>query len=214
MTDRAYSLAVLISGNGSNLQAIINGCADGRIAATIRCDIKNVADAYGLQRARQAGIPTEILAHGEYPDRLLYDAKLARLLDGYDVDLIVLAGFMRILGVKFINSYDHRIINLHPSLLPRHKGLDTHAHVLRAGDKMHGASVHFVTADLDSGPVISQASTPVEADDTAQTLQYKIHGLEHEILPRVVGWFAQHRVELVDGQVLLDGSVIEQPVFP
>jgi phosphoribosylglycinamide formyltransferase-1 len=214
VTDRAYSLAVLISGNGSNLQAIIDGCAEGRIDATIRCVISNVADAYGLQRARQAGIPTEILAHGEYPDRLLYDAKLARLLDGYDVDLIVLAGFMRILGVKFINSYDHRIINLHPSLLPRHKGLDTHAHVLRAGDKMHGASVHFVTADLDSGPVISQASTPVEADDTAQTLQYKIHGLEHEILPRVVGWFAQHRVELVDGQVLLDGSVIEQPVFP
>ena len=214
MTDRAYSLAVLISGNGSNLQAIIDRCADGRIDATIRCVISNVADAYGLQRARQAGIPTEILAHGDYPDRLLYDAKLARLLDGYDVDLIVLAGFMRILGVKFINSYDHRIINLHPSLLPRHKGLDTHAHVLRAGDKMHGASVHFVTADLDSGPVISQASTPVEADDTAQTLQYKIHGLEHEILPRVVGWFAQHRVELVDGQVLLDGSVIEQPVFP
>jgi phosphoribosylglycinamide formyltransferase-1 len=214
VTDRAYSLAVLISGNGSNLQAIIDGCAEGRIDATIRCVISNVADAYGLQRARQAGIPTEILAHGEYPDRLLYDAKLARLLDGYDVDLIVLAGFMHILGVKFINSYDHRIINLHPSLLPRHKGLDTHAHVLRAGDKMHGASVHFVTADLDSGPVISQASTPVEADDTAQTLQYKIHGLEHEILPRVVGWFAQHRVELVDGQVLLDGSVIEQPVFP
>jgi phosphoribosylglycinamide formyltransferase-1 len=214
VTDRAYSLAVLISGNGSNLQAIINGCAEGRIDATIRCVISNVADAYGLQRARQAGIPTEILAHGEYPDRLLYDAKLARLLDGYDVDLIVLAGFMRILGVKFINSYDHRIINLHPSLLPRHKGLDTHAHVLRAGDKMHGASVHFVTTDLDSGPVISQASTPVETDDTAHTLQYKIHGLEHEILPRVVGWFAQHRVELVDGQVLLDGSVIEQPVFP
>ena len=214
MTDRAYSLAVLISGDGSNLQAIIDGCAEGRIDATIRCVISNVADAYGLQRARQAGIPTEILAHGEYPDRLLYDAKLARLLDGYDVDLIVLAGFMRILGVKFINKYDHRIINLHPSLLPRHKGLDTHAHVLRAGDKMHGASVHFVTTDLDSGPVISQASTPVEANDTAQSLQYKIHGLEHEILPRVVGWFAQHRVELVDGQVLLDGSVIEQPVFP
>ena len=214
MTDRAYSLAVLISGDGSNLQAIIDGCAEGRIDATIRCVISNVADAYGLQRARQAGIPTEILAHGDYPDRLLYDAKLARLLDGYDVDLIVLAGFMRILGVKFINSYDHRIINLHPSLLPRHKGLDTHAHVLRAGDKMHGASVHFVTTDLDSGPVISQASTPVEANDTAQSLQYKIHGLEHEILPRVVGWFAQHRVELVDGQVLLDGSVIEQPVFP
>jgi phosphoribosylglycinamide formyltransferase-1 len=214
MTDRAYSLAVLISGNGSNLQAIIDGCADGRIDATIRCVISNVADAYGLQRARRAGIATEILAHGDYPDRSLYDTELAGLLDGYDVDLIVLAGFMRILGAKFINSYAHRIINLHPSLLPRHKGLDTHAHVLRAGDKMHGASVHFVTADLDSGPVITQASTPVEADDTEDTLQYKIHGLEHVILPRVVGWFAQHRVELSDGQVLLDGSVIEQPVSP
>ncbi len=214
MTERAYSLAVLISGNGSNLQAIIDGCADGRIDATIRCVISNVADAYGLRRAQRAGIPTEVLAHGDYPERSLYDAELAGLLDGYDVDLIVLAGFMRILGAKFINSYAHRIINLHPSLLPRHKGLDTHAHVLRAGDKMHGASVHFVTADLDSGPVITQASTPVETDDTEETLQYKIHGLEHEILPRVVGWFAQHRVELMGGQVLLDGSIIEQPVSP
>ena len=214
MTDRTFSLAVLISGNGSNLQAIIDGCADGQIDATIHCVISNVADAYGLQRARLAGIPTHSLAHGDYPDRSLYDAELARLLDGYGVQLIVLAGFMRILGAPFINKYAHRIINLHPSLLPRHKGLDTHARVLEAGDKVHGASVHFVTADLDSGPVISQASIPVEADDTAETLQYKIHGLEHEILPRVVGWFAQHRVELVDGQVLLDGSVIEQAVSP
>ncbi len=214
MTDGTFSLAVLISGNGSNLQAIIDGCADGQIDATIHCVISNVADAYGLQRARQAGIPTHSLAHGDYPDRSLYDAELARLLDGYGVELIVLAGFMRILGAPFINKYAHRIINLHPSLLPRHKGLDTHARVLEAGDKVHGASVHFVTADLDSGPVISQASIPVEADDTAETLQYKVHGLEHEILPRVVGWFAQHRVELVDGQVLLDGSVIEQPVLP
>lgn len=214
MTGRAYSLAVLISGNGSNLQTIIDGCANGQIDATIRCVISNVADAYGLQRARRAGIATEILAHGDYPDRSLYDAALANLLDGYNVDLIVLAGFMRILGAKFINSYAHRIINLHPSLLPRHKGLDTHTHVLRAGDKRHGASVHFVTADLDSGPVITQASIPVAAGDTEETLQYKIHRLEHVILPRVVGWFAQHRVELADGQVLLDGNIIAQPVCP
>ena len=214
MTDGTFSLAVLISGNGSNLQAIIDGCADGQIDAAIHCVISNVADAYGLQRARLAGIPTHSLAHGDYPDRSLYDAELARLLDGYGVELIVLAGFMRILGATFINKYAHRIINLHPSLLPRHKGLDTHARVLEGGDKVHGASVHFVTAGLDSGPVISQASIPVEADDTAETLQYKVHGLEHEILPRVVAWFAQHRVELVDGQVLLDGSVIEQPVSP
>ena len=214
MTDGTFSLAVLISGNGSNLQAIIDGCADGKIDATIHCVISNVADAFGLQRARQAGIPTHTLAHGDYPDRSLYDAELARLLDGYGVELIVLAGFMRILGATFINKYAHRIINLHPSLLPRHKGLDTHARVLEAGDKVHGASVHFVTADLDSGPVITQASIPVEADDTVETLQYKIHGLEHKILPRVVGWFAQHRVELVDGQVLLDDGIIEQPVSP
>lgn len=214
MTEGTFSLAVLISGNGSNLQAIIDGCADGQIDATINCVISNVADAYGLQRARQAGIPTHALAHGDYPDRSLYETELARLLDGYGVELIVLAGFMRILGATFINKYSHRIINLHPSLLPRHKGLDTHARVLKAGDDVHGASVHFVTADLDSGPVITQASMPVEANDTVQTLQYKIHGLEHKILPRVVGWFAQHRVELVKGRVLLDGNVIEQPVSP
>ena len=131
MTDRTYTLAVLISGNGSNLQEIIDACSEGRIDATISCVISNVAEAYGLQRARQAGIPTHTLAHGDYPDRSLYDAALARLLEAYAVELIVLAGFMRILGIEFINKYAHRIINLHPSLLPRHKGLDTHARVLR-----------------------------------------------------------------------------------
>jgi len=211
VTDRTYTLAVLISGNGSNLQAIIDGCSDGRIDAKISCVISNVTDAYGLQRARQAAIPTHTLVHGDYPGRSLYDAALARLLECYEVELIVLAGFMRILGIEFINRYEHRIINLHPSLLPKHKGLDTHARVLRDGDKIHGASVHFVTAELDSGPVITQAQTAVDADDTVETLQYAIHGLEHEILPRVVGWFAHNRVELVDGQVLLDGRVIEQP---
>lgn len=211
MTERKFSLAILISGNGSNLQTIIDRCADGRITATIYCVISNEADAYGLQRARRAGIPTHILPHTACSDRSLYDAKLANLLDGYQVDLIVLAGFMRILGDKFINKYPQRIINLHPSLLPKYKGLDTHARVLKAGDRMHGASVHFVTPELDSGPVIAQASVPVETGDTEETLRQKVSRLEHQVLPRVVDWFAHGRLNLVDNQVLLDGRIIEQP---
>jgi len=118
---------------------------------------------------------------------------------------------MRILGDKFINKYPQRIINLHPSLLPKYKGLDTHARVLKAGDRMHGASVHFVTPELDSGPVIAQASVPVETGDTEETLRQKVSRLEHQVLPRVVDWFAHGRLNLVDNQVLLDGRIIEQP---
>ena len=209
MTGSKAALAVLISGHGSNLQAIIDSCNKGEIAASIRCVISNEAKAYGLQRAQQANIPTNVLSHTEFSDRKLFDDALANLIDGYNIDLIVLAGFMRILGADFIKRYEHRIINIHPSLLPKYKGLDTHARALSAGDKIHGASVHFVTADLDGGPVITQESIPVESSDTAETLQQKVHRIEHEILPRTIGWFADNRLRVVDGKVLLDGKLID-----
>ena len=196
MTERKFSLAILISGNGSNLQTIIDRCADGRITATIYCVISNEADAYGLQRARRAGIPTHILPHTACSDRSLYDAKLANLLDGYQVDLIVLAGLMRILGDKFINKYPQRIINLHPSLLPKYKGLDTHARVLKAGDRMHGASVHFVTPELDSGPVIAQASVPVQAGESPEALQKRVLAAEHRLYAETLQRIASGELDL------------------
>lgn len=209
MTDPSIALAVLISGNGSNLQAIIDSCKRGEIAANISCVISNEAEAYGLRRAQQAGIPNHVLSHTEFSERKLFDGALARLIDSYKVDLIVLAGFMRILGAGFIKRYEHRIINVHPSLLPKYKGLNTHARALSAGDKLHGASVHFVTPDLDGGPVITQVSIPVQSDDTVETLQQRVHRIEHEILPRTIGWFAENRLRVVDGQVLLDGKLID-----
>ena len=191
------------------MQAIIDSCDRGEIAASISSVISNDAEAYGLQRAQQANIPTHVLSHTEFSTRKLFDDALANLIDSYNVDLIVLAGFMRILGAEFIKKYEHRIINIHPSLLPKYKGLDTHARVLSAGDKLHGASVHFVTADLDSGPVITQEKIPVESGDTEESLQQKVHRIEHEILPRTIGWFAENRLSVVDGQVFLDDELIE-----
>lgn len=210
MSTCPISLAVLISGNGSNLQAIIDSCNRGKVSAAIQCVISNEADAYGLQRARQANIPTHVLQHSEFPSRQLYDIALANLIDEYNVDLIVLAGFMRILGADFVKKYQYRVVNLHPSLLPKYKGLNTHARVLCAGDEIHGASVHFVSPDLDSGPVIVQAGIPVEPGDTVESLQKKVHRLEHAILPRAIGWFAENRLTVQDGDVLLDGEPIEQ----
>lgn len=210
MTDRTFSVAVLISGNGSNLQAIIDHCKAGRIKANICCVISNTADAYGLERARKAGIQTHVLSHKEFPSREQYDLELATLLKTCHPDLIILAGFMRILGAAFIDNFPDRIINLHPSLLPNHKGLDTHTRVLEAGDREHGASVHLVTPDLDSGPVLIQSSITVADDDTAQSLQQKIHELEHEILPRVVSWFADHRITVSGDRILLDGVPVRR----
>lgn len=210
MTGRMFSLAVLISGNGSNLQVIIDKCAAGEIRAKVCCVISNEQDAYGLERARRAGIPIHVLSHRDYARRTQYDLELAALLEPCDADLIVLAGFMRILGEGFIDRFPNRIINLHPSLLPKYKGLDTHARVLKAGEDTHGVSVHLVTPDLDSGPLVAQASIAVTDVDTAETLQERVHGLEHEILPRVVGWFADRRIKIDGHRVFLDDMPINR----
>jgi len=197
-------IVVLISGNGSNLQAIIDAIDSGQIPAEIVAVISNKADAYGLQRAHAADISTDILAYAGFTDREQYDQALMACIDKYQPDLIVLAGFMRILTDSFVNHYHGRMLNIHPSLLPKYKGLHTHRRVLEAGDKEHGATVHFVTAELDSGPIAVQGKIPVLETDTEQALAQRVHAIEHQIYPQAVMWFAQGRLRLTDNTVLFD----------
>ena len=203
---RPIGLVVLISGNGSNLQAIIDAIDAGEITARIRAVISNNPDAYGLERARRAGIPVEVVDHRDFPDRESYDRALQAVIDRYRPDLVVLAGFMRILTPAFVEHYAGRMLNIHPSLLPRYQGLDTHRRVLEAGDSVHGVSVHFVTPELDSGPIVLQAEVPVEPGDTEADLARKVHAEEHVIYPRVIRWFAEGRLKLDGDRVLLDGQ--------
>lgn len=199
-------LVVLISGRGSNLQAIIDAIAAGRIAATVAAVISNRPEAPGLQRARDAGIPTEVVDHRAYASRAEFERALAERIDRYRPDLVVLAGFLRILGDDFIERYAGRLMNIHPSLLPAFPGLDTHARALAAGVRRHGASVHFVTREVDRGPLIVQATVPVRPDDTPQSLAERVLLEEHRIYPLAIGWFADGRLTIKEGKVLLDGA--------
>jgi phosphoribosylglycinamide formyltransferase-1 len=205
-SDSPLHVVVLVSGKGSNLQALIDAINAGRITADIRAVISNNPDAYGLIRAQQAGIPTEVVDHREFPDRASYDRALQACIDHYQPELVVLAGFMRILTDDFVNHYLGRMINIHPSLLPKYQGLNTHQRALDAGDTVHGVSVHFVTPELDGGPVILQAGVPVHAGDTAKTLARRVLEREHVIYPLVVRWFADGRLQLEGDQVLLDSQ--------
>jgi len=206
-------IVVLISGSGSNLQVLIDAAAAGTLPVHIRAVISNRADAHGLQRAVRAAIPAHVVDHRDYASARQYGAALRDIIDPYAPGLIVLAGFMRILDPVFINHFKNRVINLHPSLLPRYPGLDTHRRVLNNGDRVHGASVHFVTEELDAGPVIIQGSVDVETTDTAETLKRKIHEVEHRILPQAVRWFAEGRLGVTAGRVLLDGRVSPEQVL-
>lgn len=208
VTDSPLALVVLISGNGSNLQAIIDAIQARQLHAEIRAVISNSPDAYGLTRARQASIPARILDHREYPSREAYDQALQALIDEYQPQLVILAGFMRILTTAFVNHYHGRMLNIHPSLLPKYQGLNTHQRVLEAGDTIHGVSVHFVTPELDGGPVILQAEIPVHNGDTAEDLAQRVHQQEHVIYPLVIGWFADGRLKLHDETVLFDGKPV------
>jgi phosphoribosylglycinamide formyltransferase-1 len=205
------SIVVLISGTGSNLQALIDAIKAGTLKADIRAVISNRSDATGLQRAQQAGIATHVIKNSDHTDRSHYDAALRECIDRYQPQLVILAGFMRILGAELVNHYRGRMLNIHPSLLPDFRGLDTHQRVLDAGRREHGASVHFVTPDLDSGPVVLQAVIAVNADDTAQSLQQRVHQQEHIIYPMAVGWFAEGRLRYQHDEALLDGTRITQP---
>lgn len=207
MTAAAHPLpvVVLISGNGSNLQAIIDAVRTG-LPASIRAVISNNPQAYGLRRAREAGIPADTIDHHEYDSRETFDQALRSRIDYYQPKLVVLAGFMRILTDKFVRHYYGHIVNIHPSLLPRYQGLNTHQRVLDAGDEIHGVSVHFVSPELDAGPVILQAEIPVHTGDDADTLARRIHEQEHVIYPQVIRWFAEGRLRLQGNNVLLDNE--------
>ncbi len=212
MSRAAPRVAVLISGEGSNLQALVDAAGAGKLGAEIAVVVSDRAAARGLVRARNAGVPARHLG-GKGVARDAYDESLATLLAEYSPDLLVLAGFMRILSPTFVGRFDGRMLNIHPSLLPNYPGLDTHRRVLEAGERWHGATVHFVTADLDAGPSILQYRLPVRSDDTAESLAARVHVGEHFILPRTVEWFVGGRLRLENGSVMLDGKRLSQPVI-
>lgn len=197
------NIVVLISGRGSNLAALL----DAKLPATFAAVISNKADAAGLALARARGIPALVVAHRDYGSREAFDAALAAAIDRHAPALVVLAGFMRILTPGFVDRYAGRLINVHPSLLPSFTGLDTHRRALEAGVKIHGCTVHFVTADLDHGPIIAQAAVPVLEGDTEETLAARVLAEEHRILPQAVRWFAQGRLVIVDGRVRVAGEL-------
>ena len=209
---KPLSLVVLISGSGSNLQTLIDGIVDGAINAKISLVISNNPDAYGLERASLAGIPTEALAHGDFASRDDFDRALMQAIDEYNPSLVVLAGFMRLLGDDFVHHYVGRMLNIHPSLLPKYRGLHTHQRALDAGDSEHGATVHFVTPELDNGPLILQAAVPILEEDNAQLLAARVLEQEHIIYPLVVSWFADRRLKLKGDLVMLDEKVLVEPV--
>ncbi len=212
MNDRPRRTAVLISGSGSNLQSFIDKAATGDIDLELCIVFSNRPDAFGLTRARKAGIPTECLEHGEYPNRESFDRAVAAVLDAYEPDLIVLAGFMRILSPWFVQHYAGRILNIHPALLPAYPGLDTHQRVLDAGETWHGSTVHFVTEELDGGPRILQGRLAVNPDESADELCQRVQALEHQIYPEAAQWFGQGRLEFRDGAAWLDGALLSDPV--
>lgn len=205
------ALVVLISGNGSNLQAIINAIKAGRLSARIAAAISNRADVLGLQRAADAGIPTVTLNHTRFDSRAAFDQALQAQIDDFEPDLVVLAGFMRILTPDFVRHYAGRMLNIHPSLLPLYKGLHTHRRVLEDGGHEHGVSVHFVTPELDGGPVIIQAKVPVLPSDTEQSLAQRVQEQEHIIYPRAIQWFLEGRLKLESNQAMLDGKALTRP---
>jgi phosphoribosylglycinamide formyltransferase-1 len=212
MTRPTTRVAVLISGEGSNLQALIDAARAGRLGAQIVAVISNRSAARGLDRARAAGIPARHVGAVRGQERAAYDATLAAELAVHGPDLVVLAGFMRVLGTELVASFAGRMLNIHPSLLPAFPGLDTHRRVLEAGERRHGATVHFVTADLDAGPAILQYRLAVRAGDTAESLAQRVHVGEHIILPRAVSWFAAGRLRLANGSVMLDGQPLSAPI--
>lgn len=207
MSRQRLPTVVLISGRGSNLQSIIDQTSTRQLPITIRAVISNESDAYGLVRARNAGIPTGVLDHRAFASRADYDHALMQLIDEYAPQLVVLAGFMRVLGEAFVNHYAGRLMNIHPSLLPEFPGLDTHARALESSATQHGATVHFVSAALDAGPIIIQAALPVHASDTPETLADRVLKQEHRIYPQAIRWFAEGRLQIHDGRVLLDGEL-------
>ena len=204
-------LAVLISGEGSNLQAILDACAGGALPAEVCTVISNRADARGLRRAIAAGVPIHTIQAAAPTERRDYDAALRILIERRNPKLILLAGFMRILSDEFVGHYRGRLLNIHPALLPKYRGLHTHRRALAAGEREHGCSVHFVTEELDGGPVVAQAKVPVKPDDSETSLAARVREREHLLYPLAIRWFAEGRIKLDGNRVLFDGQPMSGP---
>lgn len=207
-TDKPCKLLVLLSGSGSNLQAFIDQCRSGELPARICAVISNRPGAAGLERARQANINSRVIDHTLFDSRESFDQGLMECIDSYAPDLLILAGFMRILTPAFVNHYEGRLLNIHPSLLPKYPGLNTHQRAIDAGDTEAGATVHFVTEELDGGPAAIQAALNIQAGDDAASLASRILALEHQIYPLAARWFAEGRLRLEHQRAVLDGEIL------
>ena len=212
MTHETLKAGVLISGTGSNLKALIDAVASKGLQLNIVQVVSNRAEAAGIGHATRAGIPVSVIRHADFPDRRSHDAAVAEVLENSQAELIILAGYMRILSEEFTRQYNGRMINLHPSLLPKYKGLDTYNRVLQSGDSETGASIHFVTAGLDSGPVISQITIPVLPDDDATALKERLGPLEHVLLTATVRLFCSREIIYHGDMVFYQGQAIKQPI--
>jgi phosphoribosylglycinamide formyltransferase 1 len=213
MSRAPLPVAVLVSGFGSNLQALLDAAAAGRLNAEFSLVASDRPEAPGLKRGRRAGCPTAALPPDAYPDRTAWNAALDLALRKSGAELVVLAGFMRVLAPDLVHAWEGRMLNIHPSLLPLHRGLHTHRRALAAGDSMHGTSIHYVTEELDGGPVILQARVPVLPGDTEESLADRVQAREHEVYPRVVQWIASGRLHWRDGAAWLDGRRLATPVL-
>lgn len=201
-------IVVLISGQGTNLQAIIDACRDGSIPAEISAVISNKANAFGLERAKTAKIPTALFLRKNYPDNFSMDDAIGDYIEALNADLIVLAGYMKILSAEFTQRFAGKIINIHPSLLPKFPGLHTYQQALDAGETEHGTTVHFVNEEVDAGAIILQAKVPIFAGDAVEDIEQRVKIQELQIYPLVVKWFAEGRLKLIDGQAYLDNQLL------
>lgn len=212
MTQRCKT-AILISGSGTNLQAFIDAVASGHLDLDLCVVFSNNPGACGLQRAVRAGIPTACVRHENFPDRETFDQAIIAELDQFEPELLILAGFMRILSPGFVRHYEGRILNIHPALLPRYPGLNTHQRALDAGDSWHGSTVHFVTDELDAGPRILQGRLRINSGESAEELQNRVQAIEHQIYPEAAGLVGSGRIEFRDGNVVIDGEVTQEPLI-
>src|SRR5690606_14522777 len=201
-------IAVLVSGSGSNLQALMDANLSGQIVGVI----SNKPEAYALTRAQHAGIQTAVIEHKQYPNREAFDDVMHQQLLDWDVDLVVLAGFMRILSEKFVKAWEGKMVNIHPSLLPNYKGMHTHQRVLNTGDTLHGCTVHYVTAELDAGQALAQGILKVSHQDTTHSLAQRVHVLEHLIYPQVVEWICTGVIQDTAAGVMYRGQLMQEPV--
>ena len=201
-------IAVLVSGNGSNLQALIDANLSGQIIGVL----SNKADAYALERAKQANIATAVVSHKDFPNRESFDEAMHQQLLAWQIDLVILAGFMRILTPSFVSQWQGKMLNIHPSLLPFYKGINTHQRVLNTGDRLHGCTVHFVTAELDAGQSIAQSAIHVSLHDNVESLAQRVHELEHFIYPQVAEWLCNGQLTWTNGQAYFNKKPLERPI--